>query len=407
MNMESRTRLATLPLAQTFSQTMVTKFLDSIGRNSRQSKRIYGFGLSHFQGFLYNEYGADCSIDSIIDSLTTNKINVYTLLDSFVSYLRGNGETSKLSANSISLYVAAVRSYLAYHDIDIVPAKFKRRVKLPKNHREDEQPIDAEDIRRILLSCNNRRLKAYLLVLASGGFRAMEALAIRYCDLDYSVSPTKVKVRKEFAKNRVSREVYISDEATHFLKQWQDWKSRRIKKIAPNDLVFVTGNDKGVPVKLSSVYSRVLHEFNNVLKIVGMDERKEGMKRRKITFHSFRRHLKGVLSNQVNTDYSEWFLGHNKSPYYTQKQEQRRDIYLQKCMKWLTFLDFSLLQKTSKNIEFKLEEKEKEISYLREKEINNSNQIAIMTLKQEKEMKEVREHMEKIVINDTGESKAR
>ena len=99
----------------------------------------------------------------------------------------------------------------------------------------------------------------------------------------------------------------------------------------------------------------------------------------------------------MNTDYSEWFLGHNKSPYYTLKQEQRRDIYLQKCMKWLTFLDFSLLQKTSKNIEFKLEEKEKEISYLREKEINNSSQIAIMTLKQEKEMKEVREHMEKIV----------
>lgn len=128
-----------------------------------------------------------------------------------------------------------------------------------------------------------------------------------------------------------------------------------------------------------------------------MDERKEGMKRRKITFHSFRRHLKGVLSNQASTDYSEWFLGHNKSPYYTQKQEQRRDIYQQKCMNWLTFLDFSLLQKTSKNIEFKLEEKEKEISYLREKEINNSNQIAIMTLKQEKEMKEVREHMEKIV----------
>src|SRR6476620_1629675 len=89
MVMESRSRPATLPLAQTFSQTLVTKFLDSIGRNSRQSKRIYGFGLSHFQCFLYNEYGTDCSIDSIIDSLTTNKINVYTFLDSFVSYLRG------------------------------------------------------------------------------------------------------------------------------------------------------------------------------------------------------------------------------------------------------------------------------------------------------------------------------
>lgn len=282
------------------------------------------------------------------------------------------------SPNSISLYIAAVRSYLGYYDIDIVPAKFKRRVKLPKNHREDEQPIDAEDIRRILLSCSNRRLKAYLLVLGSGGFRAMEALAIRYCDLDYSVSPTKVKVRKEFAKNRVSREVYISEEATQFLKQWQDWKSCRIKKIGSNDLVFVTGNDNGVPVKLSSVYSRVLQEFNSVLKIVGMDERKEGMKRRKITFHSFRRHLKGVLSNQVNTDYSEWYLGHNKSPYYTLKQEERRNIYLQKCMKWLTYLDFSLMQKSSKSIESKLEEKEKEkeIVYLRGRDVSNADAIS-------------------------------
>lgn len=353
---------------------MVIKFLDSIGRNSRQSRRIYGFGLSHFQGFLYNEYGSDCSIDSIIDSISTSKINVHTLLDSFVSYLRGNGEISKLSANTISLYIASVRSYLSYHDIDIVPAKFKRRVKLPKNHREDEQPIDAEDIRRILLSCNNRRLKAYLLVPASGGFRAMEALAMRYCDLDYSASPTKVKVRKEFAKNRVSREVYISDEATHFLKQWQDWKSRRTKKITSNDLVFVTGNS--CDVKLSSVYSRFLQEFNNVLMVVGMDERKEGMKRRKITFHSFRRHLKGVLSNQVNTDYSEWFLGHNKSPYYTLKQEQRRDIYMQKRMKWLTYLDFSLLRNTSRNIESSLLEKDKEIQQLRHRESFNSDAIA-------------------------------
>jgi integrase len=72
------------------------------------------------------------------------------------------------------LYTTAVRSYLSYYDIDIVPSKFKRRVRLPKNHREDEEPLDAADIRRILLACNNRRIKAYLLVLASGGMRTAE-----------------------------------------------------------------------------------------------------------------------------------------------------------------------------------------------------------------------------------------
>jgi len=45
---------------------------------------------------------------------------------------------------------------------------------MPKSHREDEEPLDASDIRKILLACNNRRLKTYLLVLASGGMRAVE-----------------------------------------------------------------------------------------------------------------------------------------------------------------------------------------------------------------------------------------
>jgi integrase len=98
------------------------------------------------------------------------------------------------------LYVAAVRSYLLYHDVDIVQAKFKRRVRLPRNHREDEEPIDASDIRKILLSCNNRRLKSYLLVLASGAMRTIEALAIRDKDIDFSVKPTKIHIERSSLK---------------------------------------------------------------------------------------------------------------------------------------------------------------------------------------------------------------
>ena len=109
---------------------------------------------------------------------------------------------------------------------------------------QDEEPIDAEDIRKILLSCNNRRLKAYIHVLASGGTRAIEALAIRLKDIDFSVNPTKIHIRKEYAKTRVARDIYISDESTHYLKQWIDWKYRDknndkyTKKPKPEDLVF-------------------------------------------------------------------------------------------------------------------------------------------------------------------------
>jgi hypothetical protein len=61
-----------------------------------------------------------------------------------------------------------------------------------------------------------------------------------------------------------------------------------------------------------------------LLEVVGVDQRKEGgkQKRRKITLHSFRRFVKYIISDQTNQDYSEWFLGHNKSSPTTQKKNQ-------------------------------------------------------------------------------------
>jgi hypothetical protein len=100
-----------------------------------------------------------------------------------------------------------------------------------------------------------------------------------------------------------------------------------------------------------------------------MDERKEeGIhKRRKITLHSFRRFVKTVISDQTNQDYSEWFLGHSKSPYYTKKESERREIYATKCMKYLTFLDYTTLEARGKSIEANLQEKDRVIAGLKEK----------------------------------------
>jgi integrase len=279
--------------------------------------------------------------------------------------------------------MTAVRSYFAYYDIDVIPSKFKRKVKMPRLYREDEEPLDASDIRKILLACNNRRLKAYLLVLASGAMRTMEALATRLKDIDFSVSPTKIHVRKEYAKTKVVRDIYISDEATYYLKQWIDWKYRDkgnewTKTKDPNDLVFSVYRTLSEP-RPDNLYVKIIIEFEKLLSIAGLDERKEGMKRRKITLHTFRRYVKSVISNQVSQDYSEWFLGHSKSPYYTIKESERREIYATKCMKYLTFLDYTTLEATGKNIEAKLSEKEKEIQLLRQRDSMNTDAIASLS----------------------------
>ncbi len=79
-----------------------------------------------------------------------------------------------------------------------------------------------------------------------------------------------------------------------------------------------------------------------------------------------------MISDQTNQDYSEWYLGHAGSPYYTKKEVERRQLYETKCMKYLTYLDYAVLENTGKSIESKLEEKEKEIAYLREQEVSNA-----------------------------------
>ncbi|HXP48770.1 MAG TPA: hypothetical protein VN922_02385, partial [Bacteroidia bacterium] len=96
-----------------------------------------------------------------------DKINRYEVLDGFITYL----QTLNVTPSSIKVYMTGVRSYFAFYDVDVIPAKFKRKVKMPKSYREDEEALDASDIRKILLACNNRRLRTYLPVLASGGMR--------------------------------------------------------------------------------------------------------------------------------------------------------------------------------------------------------------------------------------------
>jgi integrase len=373
----------------------VTAFLDTIGRNSLKTKRNYETALVHFQGFLNERYDGKHSLETIIDAILRNDTDLYELIDRFLAYENTKikkGEEVRLTPQTIRTHLIGIKSYLAYYDVDIIPSKFKRKVKVPKIHREDEEPLDVPDIRKILLACNNRRLKAYLLVLASGGMRATEGLAIRLKDIDFTVSPTKIHIRKEYSKTRVARDIYISDEATHYVKQWIDWKYREKRynprTPLPEDLVFGLIQTDESPI-YDGVYIVVIKEFQKVLSAAGLNERKEGMKRRKITLHSLRRFVKTVISDQTNKDYSEWFLGHNKSPYYTKKESERREIYATKCMKYLTFLDYTTLEATGKNIEAKLSEKEKEIQLLRQRDSMNTDAIATLSDQLTKVMQEI------------------
>ena len=161
----------------------------------------------------------------------------------------------------------------------------------------------------------------------------------------------------------------------------RDYESElRVK--SPDDIVFTI---KKQPIRPAGVYVKIFVEFNRILRTVGLEERKDGMKRRKITLHSFRRFVYTTISDQLGKNYAEHWLGHATSEYHVKKARRSGISTLEQCMKYLTFLDFEQLMVTGKNIEAKLEEKDREIAYLRE-----------MGRQHKAEMKEVNDRLAKI-----------
>ena len=380
----------------------VERFLSSLKRNSLSTSNGYKTSIAYFHEFSLRNYNQ--TADSILQMLINKEVDVYSLLDEFIGFVKAK----QVIPSSIIKYLTGLRSYLSYYDVDIVPAKFKRRVRIPKVYYDEEEPIDARDIRQMLLNCHNRRLKAFILVLASSGLRASEACAIRLCDIDFTTRPTKIHVRKEYAKTRVSRDIWISDEATKYLQDWLVFKygydiltifdtsisnnntstnKNKMNRISQSLVFQVQLNNNHVTPK--SLYLKMLIQFQRLLEIAGFGDRKEGMARRKITFHSCRRFVKTVLSDNVGKEYSEWYLGHAKSGYYVSKPEVRASAYTENAMKYLTFLDYSTLEATGKNIEAKLSEKEQEIMILRQRDALNTDAILTLSDRLEQVAKEI------------------
>jgi integrase len=183
-----------------------------------------------------------------------------------------------MSGKTVKLYTIAVKSYLQYNGIDISSVKFKHQVTMPPVYTEGEEPIDANDIREMLNHCANRRLKANMLVLASGGMRALEALAIRLKDVNFNTNPTEIHIRKEYTKTRTERTIFISDESTEYLKQWINWKYTVRPKSIPkpkNDTDLVFAKSLNVSDNPHAFYVKVLIEFQKLLELAHLSTRKE------------------------------------------------------------------------------------------------------------------------------------
>ena len=385
----------------TNNKTIRSRYLAKYIRNVQQANKgtaaQYEYRLSKFEEYVVTASEEEeeeqqerqqqkqelITLDHIIDELKSgnnNKIDPYDLLSGFVAYLEEDEGVE--NPNTIRYFVTTARNFLEYNDVEISPRKFKLKVRLPKPVIRYKEAISKEEIREILLKCSNIKLKTYLMLLASTGMRATEALALRHKDFDFDDENHNrqafVRIRGEFTKTRTDRYVFLTREMVEQCKAWTDFKyrRRRITKVVNTDTSNVSGKAVSYWVEpkpspddlffamprkrkrsnLRGLYVHMNEDFARTLDRIGFGNREDSNKgRREITFHSFRRFVKTTISDLGYQDFSEWFIGHAGSTYWRKKDSEKAELF-RKIQPYIIFLDITGLESKGADMETKTQQ---------------------------------------------------
>ncbi|MFL6401500.1 MAG: tyrosine-type recombinase/integrase [Nitrososphaeraceae archaeon] len=365
------------------------KYIKNIHAMSKRTAHEYHLRLIGFQDFIIRSYKT--TLDGIIRRINEGSEDPYGILSDYVAYLQTNYNISTLT---LKQRIVTVKNFFEYYDVDISPRKFKLKVKIPKVIRKSKEALSKEDIINILNACSEIRLKTYVMLLAGTGLRAVEALSIRIKDLNLQPRPAKIFVRGEYTKTKTDRYVFLTEEVLNQLKQWLDYKhrTRRVchkdnhtgktisEYITPqrndNDLVFAVYQDRNHP-NPNAIYFDLVKSFGKTLDRIGKGLREESNnnRRRQITLHSFRRFVKTTISDLGYSDFSEWFIGHAGSTYWTKKDSEKAEIF-RKVEPYLTFLNIPELERQGADIQTKVEELEELNQSLRNRDKMKDDAIA-------------------------------
>jgi integrase len=378
----------------------ISKFIKSVSIRNKNSAKQYYSRLLFFERFVsqHEQYkNKIVDIDNLVKKLKNGEYDPYDVLNDYCLFLQNNYKN--MGSVTFRDKITTVKTFLEYNDIEISPRKFKLKVRFPKTVLRHKEAIDKEDIIQILNGCSDLRLKTYVMLLASTGMRAVEALSIRLKDIDTDTNPAKLYIRGEFTKTKVDRYVFLTKELVQQLKIWLDFKYRTRRVCYKDESTAVVGGGSGkktiteyrTPGKNPNqlifslyqvnnpnpevLYDNLIGIFARTLDRIGMGSREDGNEhRRKITLHSFRRFVKTTISDLGYSDYSEWFIGHSGSTYWRKKDTEKEEIF-KKIEPYLTFLNVPQLERQGADLQTKIEELQDINQLLRYKQNEKEEQI--------------------------------
>ena len=300
---------------------------------------------------------------------------------------------------SYNTYINIVRQFHMFYEIEIKTSVWKQTKRLVKGNksRTQDRPPTAKEMKQILAH-SDLRMKALLTVLVSSGMRIGEALKILPEDIDFEYTPTKIQIRGEITKTGEGRTVFISNEATYYLKEWlSNQRSKYLK------WVIKTTNLPNAQKKLDDdrifpfTNQGVNHTLRRTLSSIGLGMVDRVTKRRIIHFHVLRKFFRSKMGTALPQDITECLLGHEGylSTYRYYSIEELAKYYLE-GMHLVSFTGDEINKKKIKELYEDLDKKNSEIKKLTFTSEMNRLRFTLLSAKSVEEMENALKRLDKL-----------
>jgi len=202
----------------------------------------------------------------------------------------------QMAGSTIKHKFSQLNGFLHYMGIKITKEDVRINLSFPKIIKEEPHPLQFEEVQKILEYTSGKKKGLYLSLLSSG-MRIGETVQLRKKDFDLSKERVMIRIPAKMTKTRTGRTTFISKEAASFVRT-------KLRTLDDEDLVF------GSSEIIENARMNEIVTFQRILQKAGLNQKYEGVNRRKITLHSFRAYFFTKAARIHGENYAHKLTGH-------------------------------------------------------------------------------------------------
>ena len=225
--------------------------------------------------------------------LKNEKLDPVSLLDEFYTFM-SNG---RVKNRTIIGYLSIVKDYLNFHGMHIYTEDIKQKFRTPKPEVFYEEGLTKSILNRLLQN-SVPKLRLGILLACSSGMRVGEIMQLKFSDIDFTTSPTTIKVRRETTKTRETRFTHITTETTKFLGDYIT-KKKQSKQSEYQYLFMNHHGEFGTKEYYKSMFSArqaMLEKLRLTIQNIPELSMKNENEKYRVHFHAFRKWFKQLVA---------------------------------------------------------------------------------------------------------------